>query len=338
MFHASLHSKTTRTEVTARLRRLRRTPAIRALVSEHRVDPGDLILPLFITEVESEPTEIGSMPGVHRWPVSHVAQVAREAQEAGVGAILLFGIPASKDAVGTEASGEQSVIQRAVRELRDKGFDGVIVTDVCLCEYTDHGHCGLLDEAGNVLNDPTLQRLADTAVSHARAGADIVAPSAMMDGQVAAIRTALDSAGFVDIPILSYSVKYASSYYGPFRDAADGAPKFGDRRSHQMDPGNAREAVLESAADVAEGADLLMVKPGLAYLDIVRFIRDAFPNHPLAAYNVSGEYSMVKAAAANGWINEKAVVLETLVGFRRAGADLIITYHALDAARWLNEA
>lgn len=323
--------------VFTRFRRLRRTPALRRLVSETTLDPSDFIYPLFISEVDDEPTEVSSMPGVFRWPVERAAQVAKEAEEAGVGAVLLFGIPARKDAAGSEASGDESVVQRAVRALRDGGYGGVIITDVCLCEYTDHGHCGLLDEAGTVLNDSTLQRLADTAVSHARAGADIVAPSAMMDGMVYAIREGLDEAGFVNTPILSYSVKYASSYYGPFRDAADGAPRFGDRRSHQMDPGNGREALLEHAADVDEGADILMVKPGLAYLDMVRRTREAFPDHPLAVYNVSGEYSMVKAAAANGWINERAVVLETLTGFRRAGADLVITYHALDAARWLRD-
>lgn len=321
----------------ARYRRLRRSPALRRLVSETRLDPLDLIYPLFVTEIESEPTEISSMPGVMRWPVDQVAGAAKEAEAAGIGAVLLFGIPSHKDDVGTQASAGEGVIQRAVKALREGGFGGVIITDVCLCEYTDHGHCGLLDEAGTVLNDPTLRRLADTAVSHARAGADIVAPSAMMDGMVDAIREGLDDAGFLDIPILSYSVKYASSFYGPFRDAADGAPRFGDRRSHQMDPANGREAMLEHEADVIEGADILMVKPGLAYLDVVRRTREEFPNHPLAAYNVSGEYSMVKAAAANGWINERAVVLETLIGFRRAGADLIITYHALDAARWLRE-
>ncbi|GMV05028.1 MAG: delta-aminolevulinic acid dehydratase [Gemmatimonadota bacterium] len=322
----------------ARYRRLRRTPALRRLVSETRLAPSDLVYPLFVTEVEDERTEIGSMPGVWRWPVDQVAAAAREAEDAGIVAVLLFGIPTHKDGRGSQADGEHGVIQRAVRQIRASGFGGAVITDVCLCEYTDHGHCGLLDDAGTVLNDPTLQRLADTAVSHARAGADVVAPSAMMDGMVDAIREGLDGSGFGHIPILSYSAKYASSFYGPFRDAADGAPRFGDRRSHQMDPANAREAMLEHEADVIEGADLLMVKPGLAYLDIVRRTREEFPNHPLAAYNVSGEYSMVKAAAANGWINERAVVLETLTGFRRAGADLIITYHALDAARWLREA
>lgn len=323
--------------MNTRLRRLRRTPALRALVREHQVHPRHLILPLFVTEIEQTPTEIKSMPGVLRWPVGELGRVAEEAAGAGVGAVLLFGIPAHKDAEGSGADAENGIVQEAVRALRGGGFEGVVITDVCLCEYTEHGHCGLLDEAGTVLNDPTLERLRDTAVSHARAGADIVAPSAMMDGQVAAIRDGLDADGYQDVPILSYSAKYASSFYGPFRDAADGAPKFGDRRSHQMDPGNAREAMLEHAVDIEEGADILMVKPGLAYLDVIRATRDAFPEYPLAAYNVSGEYSMVKAAAANGWIDERAVVLETMLAFRRAGADLVLTYHALDAARWLSE-
>jgi porphobilinogen synthase len=323
--------------VFARYRRLRRTPALRRLVSETRLDASGLIYPAFVTEREAEPTAVASMPGVMRWPVAEVVGVAGEAEEAGIGALLLFGIPSEKDAEGSQASAEDGVIQRAVRELRSSGYSGVVITDVCLCEYTDHGHCGLLDDAGMVLNDPTLQRLADTAVSHARAGADVVAPSGMMDGMVGAIREALDGAGFAHVPILSYSVKYASAFYGPFRDAADGAPRFGDRRSHQMNPANGREAMLEHEADVIEGADILMVKPGLAYLDVVRRTREEFPNHPLAVYNVSGEYSMVKAAAANGWIDERAVVLEVLTGFRRAGADLILTYHALDAARWLRD-
>jgi len=277
------------------------------------------------------------MPGVMRWPLGTVAGAAAEATEAGIVSVLLFGIPAEKDDRGSQADDADGVIQKAVRELREGGFEGVIITDVCLCEYTAHGHCGMLDDDGNVLNDTSLVRLADTAVSHARAGADMVAPSAMMDGMVDAIRDALDEAGFGHIPILSYSAKYASSFYGPFRDAADGAPQFGDRRSHQMDPANSREAMLEHDADVVEGADILMVKPRLAYLDVIQRTRTEFPHHPLAAYNVSGEYSMVKAAAGNGWIDERAVVLETLTGFRRAGADLIITYHALDAARWLQE-
>ncbi len=321
----------------ARYRRLRRTPALRRLVAEARLDPSDLILPLFVSDVDAEPTEIASMPGVMRWTLGSLAGVANEADEAGVGAVILFGIPAEKDDRGSGADAEDGVIQRAVHELRAGGFDGVVVTDVCLCEYTDHGHCGLLSAEGEILNDASLDRLAETAVSHARAGADIVAPSAMLDGMIQAIRAALDRAGFDQIPILSYSAKYASSYYGPFRDAADGAPRFGDRRSHQMDPANGREAMLEHAADVAEGADLLMVKPGLAYLDVVRRTRTLYPHHPLAAYNVSGEYSMVKAASAKGWIDERSVVLETLLAFRRAGADVVVTYHALDAARWLRD-
>ncbi|MDT8341744.1 MAG: porphobilinogen synthase [Longimicrobiales bacterium] len=320
-----------------RYRRLRRTPALRRLVSETRLDPAELILPLFVTEVEDEPTPITSMPGVLRWPVDRLAGIAAEAVEAGVGAVLLFGIPAHKDARGSQADAQDGVVQRAVRALRAGGFGGVVLTDVCLCEYTDHGHCGLLDEDGGVRNDASLDRLAATAVSHAHAGADVVAPSAMLDGMVQAIRAALDASGFEHTPILSYSAKYASAFYGPFREAADGAPRSGDRRGHQMDPANGREAMLEHQADVEEGADILMVKPGLAYLDVVQRTRRAFPNHPLAAYNVSGEYSMVKAAAAQGWIDERSVVLETLTSFRRAGADLVITYHALDAARWIRE-
>jgi porphobilinogen synthase len=277
------------------------------------------------------------MPGVRRWPVADLPGIADVAHEAGVGAILLFGIPATKDAEGRQGWAEDGIIQRAVRTLRNGGYPGVIITDVCLCEYTDHGHCGVLGENGAVLNDPTLERLAAIAVSHARAGADMVAPSAMMDGMVRAIREALDGDGFGLLPILSYSAKFASAWYGPFRDAADGAPRFGDRASHQLDPANGGVAMREHAADVAEGADILMVKPGLSYLDIVRRTREAWPDHPLAVYNVSGEYSMVKAAAERGWIDERKVVLETLTAFRRAGADMIITYHALDACRWLSE-
>ena len=318
-----------------RLRRLRRTPATRRLVREETLSPERFVLPLFVTEIEDEPTEVASMPGVFRWPVDRLAEPAELAREAGLGGILLFGIPAEKDARGTQASADDGVVQRALRGLRDRGYEGLVITDVCLCEYTDHGHCGLLGDAGEVLNDASLERLAATAVSLARAGADVVAPSAMMDGQVASIRHALDEEGFDHVPILSYSAKYASAYYGPFRDAADGAPAFGDRKSHQMDPANAHEARREHQADVEEGADILMVKPGLAYLDIVRSTRDAFPEMPLAVYNVSGEYSMVKAAADRGWVDERRVVLETLLAFRRAGADIVITYHALDAARWL---
>lgn len=318
-----------------RLRRLRRTPALRALVREGRIHPRQLVLPVFVAELEADAVEVPSMPGVRRWPITRVPEVIGQAQASELGAVLLFGIPAHKDEEGSEAWAEGGVIQSAIREIRTSGFEGVVITDVCLCEYTEHGHCGVLDEGGAILNDETLRRLADTAVSHARAGADVVAPSAMMDGQVGAIRSALDRDGASDVAILAYSAKYASAYYGPFRDAAGGAPRFGDRRSHQMDPPNAGEALRAHEAAVEEGADILMVKPGLAYLDVVRRTRERFPDHPLAAYNVSGEYSMVKAASQRGWLDERAVVLETLVAFARAGADLIITYHALDAARWI---
>jgi porphobilinogen synthase len=321
----------------SRLRRLRRTPGLRRLVRQNVLSADRLVLPVFVSEVDEEKTEIESMPGVHRWPLGQLAEVAAEAMDAGVGALLLFGIPEVKDSSGSQASAPEGVVQKAIREIRATGYTGILISDVCLCEYTEHGHCGVVGEEGEVLNDETLERLAETAVSHAEAGTDIVAPSAMMDGQVSAIRAALDAGGYAGTPILAYSVKYASAFYGPFRDAADGAPRFGDRRSHQMDPANASEALLELAADVHEGADLLMVKPGLAYLDIVRQARVAQPNLPLVAYNVSGEYSMVKAAAERGWLDERAIVLETLLSFLRAGADLVITYHALDAARWLAE-
>jgi len=309
---------------------------LRALVREGRLHPGQLVLPVFVSELDDDVTEVSSMPGVRRWRVEDLAETAATAAHAGLGGLLLFGLPASKDPAGTQASASDGIIQRAVRAIRSSSFDGVVITDVCLCEYTDHGHCGLVGPDGEIQNDTTLARLADIAVSHAEAGADIVAPSAMMDGQVRAIRRALDRQEHSDVVILSYSAKYASAYYGPFRDAADGAPAFGDRKSHQMDPANGREALREHAADVAEGADMLMVKPGLAYLDVVARTRDAYPRAPLAVYNVSGEYSMVKAAAERGWIDEEEVVLETLTGFVRAGADVIITYHALDAARWLD--
>ena len=318
-----------------RLRRLRRTEALRSLVREHSVDPRSLVLPVFVHEGgDLQPVE--SMPGVDRWPVERVAEVASRAADARLGGVLLFGVPDHKDAWGTGASDAEGVVQRALGEIRRSGYEGVVLADVCLCEYTDHGHCGLLDDSGSVRNDETLERLAEVAVSQAAAGADVVAPSAMMDGQVGAIRRALDAAGHADVAVLGYSAKFASAFYGPFRDAAGSTPSFGDRRSYQMDPARRREALLEHAADLAEGADILMVKPGLPYLDILRDSREAFPDHPIAVYNVSGEYSMVKAAAARGWIDERRVVLETLVGFRRAGADVVITYHALDAAHWIS--
>ena len=286
-------------------------------------------------------------PGVFQLSVENLAEEAREAAGLGIPAVLLFGIPAAKDARGSESHAKDGIIPRAIAAVKDRCPDLVIITDVCMCEYTDHGHCGILNTGsprpvpslpeGYLLNDETLEVLQRIALSHAEAGADIVAPSGMIDGMVSAIRGALDAGGFAHLPIMSYAVKYASAFYGPFREAAQGAPKFGDRRSHQMDPANAREALREAALDVQEGADFLMVKPALPYLDVIRLLRDRFPAHPLVAYNVSGEYAMLKAAAANGWLDEKAAVLEALTGIRRAGADLIITYHAKEAARWLKE-
>jgi porphobilinogen synthase len=329
----------------ARPRRWRLTAPLRTLVRETELTPGDLVAPLFVSERITSPQPIGSMPGVRQWPIAGVADEARALAALGIRSVLLFGIPAHKDAGGSGAWPADGVVQRAVREIKNAVPGMVVITDVCLCEYTDHGHCGLINglagpadprlPEGYVLNDRTLEVLGRTALSHAKAGADVVAPSGMLDGMVAAIRRDLDAEGFDALPILSYSVKYASGFYGPFRDAAEGAPRFGDRSTHQMDPANVREAMREHALDLAEGADGLMVKPALAYLDVIRATRDRFPELPLAAYNVSGEYSMVKAAAANGWLDERRVTLEILTGIRRAGADLIITYHARDAAAWL---
>ena len=330
-----------------RPRRLRRLPGLRALVRETTLAVDDLIYPLFVRPA-GEVKPIGSMPGISQWPVDRIAAEAAEVAALGIPAVLLFGIPEKKDPEGSESHAPDGVVQRAIRQIKQAVPGLLVTTDVCLCEYTSHGHCGLLNgstpaltraglEDGYVLNDETLAILARIAVSHAQAGADIVAPSAMLDGMVGSIRTALDGAGFTHLPVLSYSVKYASGFYGPFREAAEGAPKFGDRSTHQMDTGNAREAIRESALDIAEGADMLMVKPALAYLDVIRRTREAFPEHPLACYNVSGEYAMVKAAAQNGWLDERRTVLEILGGMRRAGADCIITYHAKDVARWLAE-
>jgi porphobilinogen synthase len=277
------------------------------------------------------------MPGIDRLSVDLLAREAGELDGLGLKAVLLFGVPRSKDAGGSESRADDGVVQEAIRALKAARPELVVLTDVCLCEYTDHGHCGLLDDDGYVLNDETLELLGRIAVSHAEAGADVVAPSGMIDGMVGAIRAALDADGHERVAILSYAVKYASAFYGPFRDAAEGAPAFGDRRSHQMDPGNAREAIREAGLDVEQGADGLMVKPALAYLDVVRAVHERFPELPLAAYNVSGEYAMVKAAAANGWLDERATVLEALTGIRRAGADLVITYHAKDAVAWLRD-
>jgi porphobilinogen synthase len=320
-----------------RPRRWRRTPALRDLVRETTLAPDDLVSPLFVVPGEGVRNPIPSMPGIEQLSVDELAREAEELAALGIRAVLLFGIPEAKDPEGTASHAADGVVQRAAAALEDAGAGLVVMTDVCLCEYTDHGHCGLLGDDGDVLNDETLEVLGHIAVSHAEAGADVVAPSGMLDGMVGAIRAALDAEGHERVAILSYAVKYASSFYGPFRDAAEGAPAFGDRHSHQMDPANAREALREAALDAQQGADALMVKPALGYLDVVRRVGERFPELPLAAYNVSGEYAMVKAAAANGWLDERAAVLELLTGIRRAGADLIVTYHAKDAARWLRE-
>jgi porphobilinogen synthase len=320
-----------------RPRRLRRTPALRDLVRETTLRADDLVLPLFVVPGTGVRDPVPSMPGVDRLSADLLPGEADELAALGIKAVLLFGIPTDKDVVGSEGYADDGVVQQALRTLKAASPDLVVMTDVCLCEYTDHGHCGVLDESGYVLNDQTLELLQRIAVSHAEAGADVVAPSGMIDGMVGAIRAALDAEGHERVAILSYAVKYASAFYGPFRDAAEGAPAFGDRRSHQLDPGNVREAIRETALDVEQGADGLMVKPALAYLDVVRAVHERFPELPLAAYNVSGEYAMLKAAAANGWLDERAAVLEALTGIRRAGADLVITYHARDAARWLRE-
>ncbi|HET7423177.1 MAG TPA: porphobilinogen synthase [Gemmatimonadales bacterium] len=319
-----------------RPRRRRRTETLRRLVREHELRASDLIQPLFVVHGSNIEREIGSMPGVyHRSVDAALEREVDRVQALGIPAVLLFGLPAAKDEVGSENFAEDGIVQRALRHLRRRYPDLLLITDVCCCEYTSHGHCGVLRD-GAVDNDATLDILGRVVVSHAEAGADIVAPSGMMDGMVAAIRASLDEAGHTDRAILSYAVKYASAFYGPFREAADSAPAFGDRRQYQMDPANVREGLLEAALDEAEGADILMVKPALAYLDVVRAVRER-TDLPLAAYNVSGEYSLVKAAARQGWIDERRVVLEALTGMRRAGADVIITYHAQEAARWLAE-
>lgn len=339
--HSSLISR--RSPLVKRPRRLRATPALRAMIRETELNARDFIYPLFVRHGQGR-SEIRSMPGIYQLSVEEAVREAELALRSGVNAVILFGIPQEKDPIGLENFAENGIIQQAIRAIKKEIPEIVVVTDVCLCEYTDHGHCGILNTGehfqiglpeGYVLNDPTLEVLAKVAVSHAEVGADMVAPSGMMDGMVGAIRSALDERGFEKTPILSYAVKYASSFYGPFREAAEGAPKFGDRKSHQMDPANVRESLREAALDVEEGADMLMVKPALAYLDVIRVVKDAIPELPLAAYNVSGEYAMIKAAAANGWIDEAKVTLETLTAIKRAGADLILTYHALDAAMWL---
>jgi porphobilinogen synthase len=303
------------------------------MVRETRVSPEHLIYPMFIVPGSKVRREIPSLPGCFHLSVDEAAREVRTVESLGIAGVILFGLPEGKDPVGTQGYTEDGVVQQAVRAMRAETRDLLVMTDVCLCEYTSHGHCGVIED-GEVRNDPTLKLLGQMAVSHARAGAHVVAPSDMMDGRVGAIRQALDAEGFADTPILSYAVKYASAYYGPFREAADSAPQFGDRRGYQMDPANVREALREVRLDVQEGADMVMVKPALPYLDVVRAVREAV-DCPVAAYNVSGEYAMVKAAAAKGWIDERRVVVETLTSIRRAGADAILTYHALDFARWM---
>jgi porphobilinogen synthase len=323
-----------------RLRRLRSHPKLRDLVREHRLTVDDLIYPLFVYHGTNLRREIGSMPGQYQLSLDRLPEAIDEVVELGIPGVLLFGIPADKDDRGTAACDDAGIVQEAVRRIKRQAPELLIITDVCFCEYTDHGHCGPLKDIGGRLdvdNDATLPLLAEQAASHARAGADVVAPSGMMDGMVAAIRDGLDRAGFPGLPILSYAAKFASGYYGPFREAAESTPAFGDRRTYQMDPANAEEALREVALDLEEGADMVMVKPALAYMDIIRRVKDRF-GVPTAVYNVSGEYAMVKAAARNGWIDERRVVLETLTGFKRAGADIIITYHSLDVARWLRQA
>jgi porphobilinogen synthase len=321
---------------TIRPRRRRRTDALRAMVREHRLHPSQLVLPLFVRHGHELSQPIGSMPGVSQVTVDGQLDAQVEAAvAAGIRSVILFGIPAVKDATGSENYDPDGIIARALHRLRDRFPDLCLITDLCCCEYTSHGHCGIL-QGESVDNDATLEILGRAAVVHAAAGADIVAPSGMMDGMVRAIRSALDASGQSDTAIMSYAVKYASAFYGPFREAAESVPAFGDRRAYQMDPANGREALIEAGLDEAEGADLLIVKPALAYLDIVAKVREA-SNLPVVAYNVSGEYAMVKAAAERGWIDERRVVLETLLSMQRAGADLIITYHAVDAARWLGQ-
>jgi porphobilinogen synthase len=317
-----------------RPRRLRLNETIRSMVRETSLAPADLIYPLFVKPGTGLRDEVSSMPGVFQLSLDQLPAEIDELRSLGVPAVILFGLPSGKDEAGSEAYAEHGIVQEAIRAIKRHDPDFYVITDVCLCEYTSHGHCGILGDDGYVLNDVTLELLAKEAVTHAEAGADMVAPSDMMDGRVAAIRTALDAEGFELVPIMAYSVKYASGYYGPFREAADSTPTFGDRRQYQMDPANAEEGLREAALDIEEGADMVMVKPALAYMDMIRRVKDEF-GYPTVAYNVSGEYAMVKAAAANGWIDGQRVTLEILTSFKRAGADLILTYHAKEAAQWI---
>lgn len=320
-----------------RFRRLRQTQAMRDLVAETRIDAKELIYPMFVIEGENIKEPVPSMPGVYRWSLDRMEEILSQVEESGISGILLFGIPAKKDAVGSGAYDPDGIVQRAIRQIKADHPGLIVIADICLCEYTDHGHCGLIgDDHTTILNDETLPLLTKMAVTCVEAGADMVAPSDMMDGDVAAIRSGLDQAGFINTPIMGYSAKYASAYYGPFRDAAGSAPCFGDRKSYQMDPRNGREGVREVENDIDMGADIVMVKPALAFLDVLKEVSET-TDYPIACYNVSGEYAMVKAAAQNGWIDEKRIVMENLTAMKRAGASIIITYHALDAAKWLKE-
>ncbi|MDR7073671.1 porphobilinogen synthase [Fictibacillus barbaricus] len=318
-----------------RHRRLRKTESMRSLVRETHLHVSDFIYPLFFVEGENVKKEVPSMPGVYHYSLDLLEGEIKEIESLGIQSIIVFGVPNEKDECGSSAYDHNGIVQKAIRQIKEVAPSLTVIADTCLCQFTDHGHCGVI-ENGEVLNDESLALLAKTAVSQAEAGADIIAPSNMMDGFVAAIRQGLDEAGYHDVPIMSYAVKYASSFYGPFRDAAHSTPQFGDRKTYQMDPANRLEAIREAESDIAEGADFLIVKPALAYLDILRELKDRYPL-PLVAYNVSGEYSMIKAAAQNGWVDEKGIVLEKLISMKRAGSDLIITYFAKDAARWLNE-
>lgn len=320
---------------TVRMRRTRQNEKLRGLVRETHLSVDQLIYPLFIAEGITQPREIASMPGIMQWPLEHLGREAERIANLGIPAVLLFGIPIDKDETGSEAYNPQGIIQQAIRQFKASVPDLLVITDVCLCEYTSHGHCGLIRN-GSVQNDESLELLSRMALSHVEAGADIVAPSDMMDGRVGAMRRSLDERGFNQAPIMAYSAKFASGFYGPFREAAGSTPQFGDRRAYQMDPANAREALREVELDIAEGADIVMVKPAMAYMDVIRQVRDHC-DLPLAAYNVSGEYSMIKAAAQNGWIDERRIVMEVLTGIRRAGADMIITYFAPEVAEWLKE-
>lgn len=320
-----------------RMRRFRKNETIRSMVRESRVHTEQLIYPIFVVEGNDQKNPIPSMPGIYQYSLDHLLEEVKRAVDVGIHSIILFGIPAKKDEVGSQAYAEDGIVQQAIAKVRIAYPELVIIADCCLCEYTSHGHCGIVSPEGEILNDPTLSLLAKTAVSQAAAGADIIAPSDMMDGRVGMIRAALDQAGYTDVAVMAYSAKYASAFYGPFRDAAGSAPQFGDRKTYQMDPASSvRQAMAETELDVAEGADYIIVKPALSYLDIMTRTREAF-YQPVVAYNVSGEYAMVKAAAANGWIDEKKIVMEIMTSFVRAGADLILTYHAIDVARWLQE-